>query len=144
MQNWNLRQFLNILSRFSGEEPRQPSHRHHPACPFFQEQVHQADLPGWCGHGEMKQMLRRCLVFFPLPRLDYLLPGRVSCRKWLTSRLLFISCLLFSHQFLCGYQQPSTPAPKVIKDPRILRTPHPPTPNLSFLSLGMHTVVEGQ
>lgn len=40
------RRLLYVLSRFPGEEPRQPSHRHHPARPFFQEQVHQADLPG--------------------------------------------------------------------------------------------------
>lgn len=43
--------------RVPGEEPRQPPHGHHPACPLLQEQVHQADLPGGRGHGEDNVML---------------------------------------------------------------------------------------
>lgn len=38
--------------RVPGEKPRQPSHGYHSVGPLIQEQVHQADLPGWCGHGE--------------------------------------------------------------------------------------------
>lgn len=125
--------YTNILSRFPGEEPRQPSHRHHPACPFFQKQVHQADLPGRCGHGKKKQVLCRWVFFFFLPSgltVSFLDVSAVET-GWRPVCFSFL-CLLFSHQFLCGYQQPSTPVPKVIKDPRILCTPHP-QPFLSIL-----------
>lgn len=54
--------------RVPGEEPRQPPHGHHPACPLFQEQVHQADLPGRRGHGESNVTLV-CLFVCLLGRI---------------------------------------------------------------------------
>ena len=46
-----------VLPRLPGEEPGHPAWRHHPAGALLQEQVHQADLPGRCCHGNVEVWL---------------------------------------------------------------------------------------
>lgn len=91
-------------SRISGEKPRQPPYRHHPARPLVQEQVHQADLPGRCCYGNAR------FLSVVVQGDD----GWCSASPHTSSHSSVSSVfLLFKHQFLCGYQQPSTSAPKV-------------------------------
>lgn len=120
--------------RVPREKSRQPPHWHHPARPLIQKQVHQADLSGWCCHGETNKYCNTttacitwnggltCFTSFFLHLLWLL-----RCHWWLLPpflvfycghspplTLLSLLCPFLWHQFLCGYQQPSTPTPKVI------------------------------
>lgn len=135
---------LRLSSRLPGEEPRQPPHGHHPARPLVQEQVHQADLPGRRRHGETNnfrpllcmntrdtnhfhllvlwrwrccclQVIMSLVTFASLQLFSsQYRPLLMSQPRLTLLSLLCFLCLFLSHQFLCGYQQPSTPAPKVI------------------------------